>query len=214
MYQVEMSASLRNTSGKGPMRQLRMKGMTPGVVYGGGAEAQKLQFDTKTLMAKLLKFYRLNAVVTLKIDGEAEKNVIIGEVQTDPVRDTLVHVDFCEIDLAKNREFNVPVTYTGLAKGVDLGGVMNIIHSHIVIMGKPLDIPDEISIDVTEMDIGSDIKCGIIDIPDTVTMITDPQAVAVAIMKPGAVEEVDEMEDEEVEGEVEGEEAAPAEVEE
>lgn len=209
MYQVEMSASLRNTSGKGPMRQLRMKGMTPGVVYGGGAEAQKLQFDTKTLMAQLLKFYRLNAVVNLKIDGEADKNVVIGEVQTDPVRDTLIHVDFCEIDLKKGREFKVPVTYAGLAKGVDMGGVMNVIHTHIVIEGKPLDIPDDCVIDVTEMEIGSEIKCGVVTIPDNVKMITDPKAVAVSIMKPGE-KVVEEDEDEAVEGDAEAE-AAPAE---
>lgn len=213
MYQVEMSASVRNTSGKGPMRQLRMKGMTPGVVYGGGAEAQKLQFDTKTLMAQLLKFYRLNAVVTLKIDGEAEKSVVIGEVQTDPVRDSLIHIDFCEIDLNKSREFKVPVTYSGLAKGVDMGGVMNVIHSHIVIEGKPLDIPDDCVIDVTEMEIGDEIKCGVVAIPDNVKMVTDPKAVAVAIMKPGE-KVVEEDEDEAVEGEAEGEAAPPVEAEE
>ena len=111
MLQVEMSASVRTTSGKGPMRQLRMKGMTPAVVYGGGADALKLELDSKTLMAKLLHFYRKNAVVTLNIEGEGQKSVVVGEVQTDPVRDTLVHVDFCEIDLSKDRPFNVQIDY-------------------------------------------------------------------------------------------------------
>lgn len=185
MLQVEMSASVRTVTGKGPMRQLRMKGITPAVVYGGGAEARKIQLDSKALKAQLLTLYRRNAVVTLKVDGEEEKSVMVGEVQTDPVRDTLVHVDFCEIDLKKDRAYNVAVSYQGVAKGVDLGGVMNVVHHEIVIEGKPLDIPDRVVVDVTNMVIGDKINCGTIDIPDNVRMVTAPEEIAVSIIKPG-----------------------------
>ena len=159
MLQVEISASVRNTSGKGPMRQLRMKGMTPAVVYGGGAEAQKLQLDSKTLMSQLLEFYRKNTIVTLKVDGSAEKTVMVGEVQTDPVSDTLIHVDFCEIDLQKDRAFTVPIILKGKAKGVDLGGRLETLTTEVVLEGKPLDIPDECVVDVSSMQIGSRKKC-------------------------------------------------------
>lgn len=200
MFQVEMSASVRTVSGKGPMRQLRMKGLTPAVVYGGGAEALKLQLDSKTLMAKLLQFYRRNTVVTLKIEGEGERSVMIREVQTDPVRDTLVHVDFCELDLAKDRAYSVPVSYKGVAKGVDLGGVLVVSHPEIVLEGKPLDIPDECVLDISGMMIGDEITCGAIEIPGNVKMVTDPKAVAVAIAKPGAKPvEAEEEEGEEAE---------------
>lgn len=203
MLQVEISATVRNTSGKGPMRQLRMQGMTPAVVYGRGSEAQKLQVDTKTLMAQLLEFYRKNAVVTLKVDGVGDRSVIVGEVQTDPVRDTLIHVDFCEIDLQEDRAFNVPIVLKGTAKGVDLGGFMAVNCEHVVLEGKPLDIPDECVIDVTAMEIGSQIKCRKLHIPAGIKMITDPKTVAVSIMKPGvqALEDLDDDE-EAVEGEV------------
>ena len=185
MFQVEMSASVRNTSGKGPMRQLRMKGLTPAVVYGGGGEAVMLQLETKTLMAKLLEFYRRNTVVTLKIDGASDKCVMVGEVQTDPVRDTLIHVDFCEIDLEKNRSFTVPLVYTGTAKGVDLGGDMIIDNDKVVLEGRPLDIPDECVVDVTQLAIGDSVKCGEISIPGNVRMVTGVDILAVSIMKPG-----------------------------
>ncbi|MBU1565027.1 MAG: 50S ribosomal protein L25 [Proteobacteria bacterium] len=185
MFQVEMSASVRNTSGKGPMRQMRMKGITPAVVYGGGGEAVMLQLETKTLMAKLLEFYRRNTVVTLKIDGSSDKCVMIGEVQTDPVRDTLIHVDFCEIDLQKNRSFTVPIVYNGIAKGVDLGGDMLIGHHKVVLEGKPLDIPDECIVDVTPLAIGDSVKFGEIAIPENVRMVTDTEVLAVSIVKPG-----------------------------
>jgi large subunit ribosomal protein L25 len=206
MLQVEMSASVRTASGKGPMRQLRMKGMTPAVVYGGGAEALMLQLDSKTLMAQLLYFYRRNAVVTLKIDGAGEKNVVVGEVQTDPVRDTLVHVDFCEIDLNRERPFNVPIIYQGIAKGVDLGGVLNVIHNDVVIEGKPLEVPDEFVVDVTRMAMGDQITCGSIGIPDNVRMVTDPASIAVSVIRPG-VEEEEEVEEEEGEEETQEQES-------
>ena len=185
MLQVEISASVRNTSGKGPMRQLRMNGMTPAVVYGGGAEALQLQLDTKTLMSQLLEFYRKNTVVTLKVDGATDKTVMVGEVQTDPVRDTLIHVDFCEIDIQKERAFTVPVLLKGKAKGVDLGGQMVVGCNQVVLKGKPLDIPDECTINIAPMAIGDHITCADISLPENVKLVTDPKSVAISIIKPG-----------------------------
>ncbi len=167
------------------MRQLRMQGMTPAVVYGGGAEAQRLQLDTKTLMAQLLEFYRKNTVVTLSVDGSAVKTVMVGEVQTDPVRDTLIHVDFCEIDLKKERVYKVPITLKGKAKGVDLGGQMIVACDHVVLKGKPLDIPDECVINIGPMAIGDQFTCNALSLPENVKMVTDPDTVIVSIMKPG-----------------------------
>ena len=192
MLQVEMSASVRETSGKGPMRQLRMKGMTPAVVYGGGEEALKLQLETKTLMSKLLKYYRYNTIVTLKVEGSDAKSVTIGEVQTDPARDTLIHVDFCEIDLTKDREFTVPVVYKGVAKGVDLGGRMTVHCPDIVLKGKPLDIPDECTFDVTKLEIGDSVMVGDIEIPGNVVKVTTADTVAIFIEKIGEKIEDDE----------------------
>ncbi len=180
-----MSASVRNTSGKGPMRQLRLQGMTPAVVYGGGAEALKLQLDTKTLMSQLLEFYRRNTIVNLKVEGGQEKNVLIGEVQTDPVRDTLIHVDFCEVDLQKDRAFTVPIIIKGKAKGVDLGGQMVVGCDKIVLEGKPLDIPDECTVDISSMNIGDSITCAAIKIPETIKIVTNPKTVVVSVIKPG-----------------------------
>lgn len=192
MLQVEMSASIRNTSGKGAMRRLRVEGKTPAVVYGAGGEAQKLQLETKKLMTQLLTYYRRNTIVTLKVEGEAEKTVRIGEVQTDPVHDTLVHVDFCDIDLEKEREYSVPVNYSGISKGVELGGQLVVPHPAIILVGKPLDIPDECEVDITPLMIGDDVKCGSIAISDSVRMITDSEAIAVAVAKPGEKVEEDE----------------------
>lgn len=194
MLQVDMSASFRSVTGKGAMRRLRVDGFTPAVVYGGGGEALALQLESKTLMAKLLEFYRRNTLVTLKIDGEAEKNVLISEVQTHPVTDALIHVDFFEIDTSKERDFNVPVVYEGVAKGVDLGGILLVNQYTVVLKGKPMDIPDHCILDITDLAIGDSLKCKIIAIPDSVKMVTDAETTAVAVVKPG-MKETDETED-------------------
>ncbi|MBM9520010.1 50S ribosomal protein L25 [Desulforhopalus vacuolatus] len=181
MYQVEISASAREVTGKGPMRQLRMQGKTPGVVYGGGKDAQMLEFDTKVLYGQLLDFHRRNAVVTLNVEGSS-RSVRVGEIQVHPVDNSLIHVDFCEIDLDKVQSYKVPIVYTGVAKGVDLGGILHIHHRVLLLSGKPLDIPDEITVDVTSLTIDSSIECKDIPLPANVTLVEDP-GVAVVVDK-------------------------------
>lgn len=183
MLQVEMSASVRTSTGKGAMRQLRMQGKTPAVVYGGGAAALSLEMDTKTLMQQLLEIYRQNAVVTIKVDGDRDRHVLVGEVQTDPVRDTLIHADFCEIDLQKVRRFNVPVVYTGVAKGVDLGGEMFVERDSVTLEGLPLDIPDQCSLEVTDLKIGDHMTFGNIALPPGLKLISSADTVCVKVGK-------------------------------
>ena len=183
MYQVEMSASLRETSGKGPARRLRAEGMTPAVVYGGGKEALQLQMETKTLMAQLLEFYKVNTVVNLKIEGEGDKNVLIGEAQVNPVDDTLIHVDFCEIDLEKERQFDVPLVFEGVPAGVDLGGNQENYADRVTLKAKPLDIPNEIKVDVSELAIGDAISVADLQFADNLTVLTPAKEVLVAVVK-------------------------------
>jgi large subunit ribosomal protein L25 len=210
MLQVEMTASIRKETGKGAMRQLRMKGMTPAVVYGDGPEGLALQLETRPFFQQLLTIYRTNAVITLKLDDGSIKYVLMQDVQTDPVKDTLIHADFLEIDVAKSRSFQVPVQYTGTARGCDLGGVLNIIERYLTIEGTPLDIPDEFIVDVTAMEIGDRITVDTIEIPDNVKYLGDAEQVCVTVAMASAQESEDEDEGEE-EDDVEAEAGTDAE---
>lgn len=183
MLQVEMSAKVRSSAGKGAMRRLRVSGKTPAIVYGGGSVALPLELDSKTLMQQLLAIYRRNVIVTLKVEGEGDRHVLVGEVQTDPVRDTLIHADFCEIDLQKPRRFKVPVVFTGVAKGVDLGGEMFIEKKIVVLEGLPLDIPDECTLIVTDLKIGEHLNFGNIALPESIKLISDAKTICVKVDK-------------------------------
>jgi large subunit ribosomal protein L25 len=186
MLQVEMSASVRKGSGKGAMRRLRMDGKTPAVVYGAGSEALALQLETSGFFQQLLEMYHRNCIVTLKVDDGSSRHVLVKEVQTDPVRDTLLHADFLEIDLAKPRRFTVPLDFTGKAKGVDFGGELQISKKEVVLEGAPLDIPDDIKVDISPLKIGDSISVGSVSIPDTVKLITNADIICVAVATPGA----------------------------
>ena len=181
-----MSASVRKGAGKGAMRRLRMEGKTPAVVYGGGSEALPLELETSSFFQQLLEVYRSNCVVTLKVDDGSTRHVLMGEVQTDPIRDTILHADFVEVDLNKPRRFTVQLAFTGKAKGVDFGGVLQIGKKEVVLEGNPLDIPDDIKVDITPLKIGDNITVGSVSIADNIKLITKASTVCVAVVAPGA----------------------------
>ena len=113
MLQVNMKTKVRTVFGKGPMRQLRMRDITPANLYSGGAESVALQFDAAKLYKDLLFIHGRNAVVTLEVEGDSKgsRNVLVQEIQKEPVDGSLLHVDFLEIDLNKPAQFTVPVEY-------------------------------------------------------------------------------------------------------
>jgi large subunit ribosomal protein L25 len=199
MIQQDMTAAVRQEFGKGATHRLRQSGYAPAILYGKKAEPIALAMDTKTLTRDLLRLHGHNAVVNLDIEGEKGKkkhHVLIKDIQTDPVTDSVLHVDFFEIDMDKEIVLDVPVVYTGTAKGVDMGGILNIMAHTIRIKGMPLAIPDEISVDVTPLELTSaGITCGDLTIPENVTLEDQPDKVCVSVVAPKAAEE--EVEEEE-----------------
>ena len=184
MIVKEITTSVRNTFGKGPVNRMRAEGKTPGVVYSGGKEAIALEFETKVLFHELLDIQGRNAVITLKIDDGSEKSVLVKEIQTDPLKDSLIHADFLEIDLQKPSRFSVPITYSGKAKGEDLGGLKQIDKTSLVLEGKPLDIPDSCNVDIKGLSIGDKIKAADINLPEGVTLVSNPEMVCISLVAP------------------------------
>ena len=184
MLQVRMESSVRTVFGKGPMRQMRMRALTPANVYSGGKGPVALQFDAASLYKNLLFIHGRNAVVTLQVTGDevTERHVLVREVQKDPVTGTLLHVDFLEIDLQKAANFTVPIEYVGTAKGVDLGGELHIFKDKVHLRGCPLDIPDVIQVDITPLEQGgAGLTFGDLAIPANVEMLEKAGVTCVAV---------------------------------
>ena len=182
MLQFDISAEVRTAFGKGAGRRLRAAKKTPAILYGKKIANVPLQLDTKEMTKILLKVQDQNAVITLSIDGIDERptrHVMVKEVQVDPIRDTLVHVDFYEIDLETPLALPVPLAFSGKAKGVDMGGEMRVVKDKVVLEGLPLDIPDDIPVDVSGLGLNDKITCGDLAVPDKVSLVDDPAAVCV-----------------------------------
>jgi large subunit ribosomal protein L25 len=181
MLQVDMSASLRESFGKGAMRRLRVSGNTPAVLYGNNKDVTSLQLETKPFLKDLYQISRKNAVINLTVDGDT-RHVMMREVQTDPVTDSLIHADFFEINLEKARTFSVNIEIVGKAKGVDRGGEL-VTHAMVVsVEGAPLDIPDTVAVDVSNLDSGESILFSNIDLPDNVKMVSGDDILCVEVI--------------------------------
>lgn len=190
MLQFDLTAQVRDTFGKGAARRLRMAGKTPAILYGNNTEAVSLQMDTKELTNTLLKVQRRNAVYTMHVkNAEAEvcHHVMVKELQTEPVSDALVHADFCAISLEAPIVFTVPVNFVGKAKGVDLGGDMSIFVRSVVLKGRPLDIPEYLEKDISDLGVDEKYTCADLTIPANVELLSDKEAVCASVVMPVVV---------------------------
>ncbi|RUM43996.1 MAG: 50S ribosomal protein L25 [Desulfocapsa sp.] len=181
MLQVDMSASVRESSGKGAMRRLRVNGNTPAVLYGNDKGAISLQLETKPFLKSLYQISRKNAVVNLSVDGDT-RHVMMREIQTDPVTDSLIHADFLEINLDTARTFSVKIEITGKAIGVERGGELVAHNTVIDLKGAPLDIPDVVALDVTDLDVSKSILFSNVVLPENVEMVSNGDELCVEVI--------------------------------
>ena len=166
---VVLDVTSRDTSGKGVARKLRAEGLVPAVCYGLNTEAQKLQVPVESIVKLFDNPKRYNVLFDLQIDGETViKDVMVKTYQLSPVRRDLLHVDFFVVDLKQPINARVPIKSVGRAKGVRIGGILNVIRPEIDIKARPLDIPVSIEVDVSHLDAGQTILANDIELPEGV----------------------------------------------
>jgi large subunit ribosomal protein L25 len=205
MGDVKFAIESRDTRGKGGARRLRQRGMAPGVVYGGGREATSIAFE------RLLETSHsgLNTLIDLEGDTPAAgRTVIAKELQREPVRGQITHVDFIEVDLKSKIEVAVPIHLVGIPAGVVLGGVLDQQQREVVLLCMTDAIPDDIEVDVSEMELGDSLHIRDLAVPDGVEFHTDDALTVATVLVPRGLKE-DEGQPE-GEGEGEGEEGADA----
>jgi large subunit ribosomal protein L25 len=210
MGDVKFAVEMRDARGKGPARQLRMRGMAPGVVYGGGREATPIAFDIAAFERLLETSHGgVNTLIDLEGDSAVSgRTVIAKELQREPVRGGLVHVDFFEIDLKAKIEIAVPVHLIGTAAGVVLGGVLDQQLREVLLLCMPDSIPDDIEVDVTNMELGDSLHVADLQVPANVEFHTDKSLTVATVLIPRGLAENEGQPDSEAE---EGAEASAAE---
>jgi large subunit ribosomal protein L25 len=216
MAEITLQAVTGRTTGSRASGRLRGEGKVPAVVYGLGQEPRSVSVVWRELRQVLTGEAGLNALIDLHIDGATGDLVMVKEMQRHPVRRDVLHVDFLRVSRDQAITVEVPIVLHGEADDVTSNdGVVDHVLYHLAISAKPADIPNEIAVDISGLQIGDAIRVGDLVLPAGVTTDADLEdaivtaSIAVAADL-GEVEEAEEAEEAEG-GEAGAEEAEAAE---
>ncbi len=188
MEKIILKAEARSATGKRVAKDLRAKGLIPANVYKQGKGAMSLQIVNNDLAEILRTKAGENVIITLKISGEGaakDKTVLIKEIQREPIKDRILHVDFNEISLTEVLKVNVPLTSRGEPVGVKVdGGVLEHVMRELTVECLPTAIPGKIEIDVSELKIGDAIFVKNIKVPEDVKVLNDPELIVMIVKAP------------------------------
>lgn len=200
MEKIELKVTVRNKVGNGAARELRRGGMIPAILYGPKAEPVMLSVITKEL-ENILKTSNIGQVLLdllIQNGQQTSRTAMIKELQTQPVSGSLLHVDFYEVAMDQKIKISIPVVATGQSKGVEEGGVLQLVRHEVEIFCYPNNIPESLEVDVTDMAIGDSKHMDEVPIDESFELVDDSNFTIVTILSPKA-EEVEEAEEEEAE---------------
>ncbi len=173
MEAVTLQAEVRETRGKGPARQLRMRGLIPAVFYGPGAEPVTLQLDPAPLRAAITGEYGRNQVLELAF-GDQKSLAVVKDIAVHPVSRDVLHVDFYAAAKDRPLRAEVPFLTTGRALGVQKGGAMHKRFRSLPIKACPQDVPSKIVLDVAKLDLGANVTVADLKVPEGVEIALPP----------------------------------------
>jgi large subunit ribosomal protein L25 len=208
MRTVEIIGYKRANLGKSDAKKLRAEGHAPCVLYGG---EEQIHFYTPMILFRDLVYTPEAAFVKLNIEGE-EYSAILQDIQFHPVSEMILHADFLMLREDKPIKMEIPVKFTGNAPGVVAGGRLMIKLRSIRIKALPTKMPEDITLDISHMELGDNIKIGAIETEDF-EILHSPRVTVAVVDIPRSVKaaEAEEEEEEELEGEGEGESEGTAE---
>ncbi len=199
---MNLKASLREAVGNGPSRVLRRDGKIPAILYGPKAEPVKLAIDQLDLEPIFKSGAVAQKLLKLQIEGvEGTSDVMIKEMQKHPVSQNLLHLDLYRVTMDQKIKVMVPVVVTGKSVGVELGGMMQLIRRELEVFCLPDRIPENVSIDITDLDIGDSFHVEDLTLEGDVEIPAEVNFTILTILSPKAEEEEVEEDEEALEGE-------------
>lgn len=211
MPDITLTAETGRRTGSSSARRLRLTGKIPAVIYGHGADPMPIAVDGRELRAALTTDAGTNALITLKVDGE-EQLTMAKVLQRDAVRRTITHVDFLVVRRDEIVTAEVPVHLVGEARLVlQEDGVVAQELFNVTVKTTPDNIPNEVEVDVSELEIGGTIRVADLKLPQGVEVDLDPEDPVVVGQGPQKVEELEIAEEAAEETEEAAAEGAPGE---
>ncbi|MEQ6377525.1 50S ribosomal protein L25/general stress protein Ctc [Bacillaceae bacterium S4-13-58] len=179
-----LKASKRENFSKSYTKELRSEGDIPAIVYGYSQKPQAVQVSSIDLL-KTLRDEGRNAIISLTIENGQKVDVMLQDYQADPIKNEVLHADFYAVNLDEERDVEVAIHLNGEAQGVKDGGILQQPLHHLNIRAKPNDIPEQITVDIDQLEVGDSIMVGdlkgsknyeIVDADDnTIVTILPPQ---------------------------------------
>lgn len=176
MKVAKLSGSVRTSVGKKGARALRVAELVPCVIYGQGTQ---IHFSAKKNDIEKIVFSPEVYQIDLDIDG-SKHQAIIQDIQQDPIRGTVRHIDFYQIDAKKPVKVGLPVRVTGSSRGVMAGGKLSQVFRRLTVVALPGDLPDAIMVDISPLKIGDSIRVSQIE-NDNLKIVEDSRAVVVSV---------------------------------
>lgn len=179
---VNLRAETRAAMNKTGLKQLRLSGRIPAVVFGTGENNMMIQLSAK----EFGKWARngKGGILELRFDDREPLPVLLESVQRDPITREYIHVDFLRININEVVRTRVNLDYIGTAKGAKLGGVVQIQSTFIEIESFPDRIPAIIPVGISELDIGHSLHVGDLKLPDGVVLISSANELLVSVVTP------------------------------
>ena len=200
MQRNTIKAELRTETGKNANSRLRREGYIPGVIYSHG-KAEAIKIVSRDFYGLFKKNISESVIFNVDIPDSTEgaaQMAFVKDFQTDPVKGNVIHVDLFKITTGEKISTAVPIELVGTPKGVKMGGVLEVTDRAIEVECLPADLPETISVEISDLDIGDVIHAKDIKLSDSVKLISNPDNVIASVhVQRKAVE----VEEEEVEAE-------------
>jgi large subunit ribosomal protein L25 len=186
---VKLEAQQRTDLKKSTITKIRLAGQVPAVLYGKKTENQSISVDGISFL-KTMRQNGRNAIITITIDGTGTSHqVIVNDYQLEPIKGAILHIDFFEVDMKSEMDAEVQIRLIGEAPGAKEGGIVSQLMQGITVRSRPADIPEEMEIDISNLNIGDSIQIRDILDANTVQIVNDPDETVVTVLVAAAEEE-------------------------
>jgi large subunit ribosomal protein L25 len=191
---IKLQVKSRDGRGSAASRRLRAQGFIPGVLYGDGNAAQPFAVSERELRRVLTGEHGLHAILDVVLEGQQKAHhAVLKDYQLDPTRARLLHIDLHEVRLDRAIQAQVVVELVGESEGVEQGGVLSQVNREVTVEALPMEVPDRLVLDVSAMEIGDSLRVSDLRVPETVKVLSDPEAVLAIVTPPTKVEEPEEV---------------------
>ncbi len=183
MASATLEATTRDSRGKNEARRLRVAGRIPAVLYGGAGGAVPLSVDPKALSRILHSGSGVNSIISLDVQGQGVTQVLVKEFLLEPIKHSMLHADFYRIAMDRAIQVTIPVIVKGEPKGVkQQGGIVDFPHREVEVECLPGDIPEGLTIDVSDLMIGQGVRLKDLATGAKWTPVSDPDTLIVHVI--------------------------------